>query len=238
MHGVPQSDTGVPSVLSLAGNCGYSIEDGRAILTIAEIANRRGTDNLSGTLSIELWAMEQPYGGGAFSGVAVAGTSIGELRGQQGLTDCRYDLILQEPPAGTWKLSLMLREWTGLGYVTRDYVNFARPYIGGGPGTLHSVSDNAAAAGRDGNGTSVGQAAPERPVVGELPEQAGDKPQAQAAVSLNRSSPQDLAAVKGISKKLAEKLVAARPFGSFDEVLKVKGIGTTLLRKIRQFVTL
>ena len=40
-----------------------------------------------------------------------------------------YDLIFQEPPAGRWNLALMLREWTDDGYITRDHVSFAVPYV-------------------------------------------------------------------------------------------------------------
>ena len=38
--------------------------------------------------------------------------------------DCSYDLEIGSPPPGTYTLVLMLREWTGNGYVNRDHYNF------------------------------------------------------------------------------------------------------------------
>lgn len=116
------------STLNLGGNSKYSIENDRVIIEIGEIANYMQEGLLSGTLSVELWALSEPYQGGIFSGHALAGTTIGELNSQHSLLDCRYDLLFNQPPEGTWYFTLMLREWNGFAYVTRDYVNFDLPY--------------------------------------------------------------------------------------------------------------
>jgi hypothetical protein len=140
-----QTDSTPPgaSPLTLTGPCGYAIENERIVVTIAEIANHRDSGNLSGTLAIELWALAQPYAGGGFAGIPLCGTSIGELRGAHVLPNCRYDLIFQAPPPGTWSLALMLREWTATGYLTRDYVNFAVPYVvERKPTIMRSETDN------------------------------------------------------------------------------------------------
>jgi DNA uptake protein ComE-like DNA-binding protein len=234
-------DTATLPLLALAGNCGYAVNDGRVVVSVAEIANHRDSGNISGTVAVELWALKQKYAGGSFTGQALAGTSIGALSGGHFLADCRYDLVFQEPPAGTWLLTLMVREWTDAGYITRDYVNFPVPYvIGGKPTAVCRVADNVVkprVADDVENATQGTPAAPAAPAA-EPAERTGGKPQAHAAVSLNQSSLKDIAAVKGISKKVAQNLVAARPFQSFDEVLKVKGIGAALLEKVRKFITL
>jgi competence ComEA-like helix-hairpin-helix protein len=59
-----------------------------------------------------------------------------------------------------------------------------------------------------------------------------------AQVSLNEASVEDIETVKGISKKLAQNIVAARPFGSLEDLLNVKGMGMKLLEKIRTFISL
>jgi DNA uptake protein ComE-like DNA-binding protein len=260
--------------LSLTGNCGYSLEHGRVVVTIDEITNRRSAENLSGTLSIELWALNQPYSGGGFSGEALAGTRIGELAGQHLLANCRYDLLFDEAPAGTWHLVLMLREWDGVGYVTRDYVNFAIPYVvASRSAVVVGARDNVISVRFPGN-EEVSAAAPEERAPARTEPQAateasrpgtpaadrasaGNRPQSAheaappeasppkpsraasaAAVSLNAASTKEIAGIKGISRKLAENLVAARPFTSFDEVLAVKGVGAKLLQKLRKLVTL
>ena len=115
--------------LTLGGSSRYQIQGNRVQIAIDEIANNRGFDNLSGTLAVELWALQQPYMGGSFSGVALASTQLGALMGQHYLANGTYDLNFNQPPAGSWTLCLMLREWEAGAFVTRDHVNFALPYI-------------------------------------------------------------------------------------------------------------
>ncbi|MDD2724690.1 MAG: helix-hairpin-helix domain-containing protein [Methylovulum sp.] len=215
--------------LTLAGNCGYEIQNDQVIITIAEIANNRDADNISGTLAIELWAVAQPYRGGDFNGLALAGNSIGELYGQHFLADCRYEMAFQEPGDGTWYLALMLREWTEVGYITRDYINFDLPYIVGTKPTIVRSDES--------NIINVSFADNNKPSVKKVSKnaKAAKKP---TSVSLNQASLEEIEALKGVSKKLAENIVSERPFESLDEVLKVKGIGSRLLDKIRQFITL
>jgi hypothetical protein len=108
-------------------NCRYIKNE--VHLDIARIENPRDTANVSGTLSLELWALSQPYTGGSFEGHPLAGAILGRLTGQQSWSDLSYDLNYAAPPAGRWHVVLMLREWTGFGYTTRDYYNFAEPLI-------------------------------------------------------------------------------------------------------------
>ena len=98
------------SNLQLNGRCGFNIQNDRVSINIDSIANQRDNTNLSGTLAIELWALKQPYQGEHFEGVALAGTTIGEIQGQHFIPNCQYDLMFREPPAGNWHLALMLRE--------------------------------------------------------------------------------------------------------------------------------
>jgi DNA uptake protein ComE-like DNA-binding protein len=246
----PQSNTTTISDLALAGDCGYEIQNDQVIINISEIANNRDLENISGTLSIELWALDKPYTGAEFDGLALAGTSIGELFGQHHLSNCRYELNFQEPSAGTWYLTLMLREWTETGYFTRDYVNFALPYVVGSNTTIsRNETDNVINVSFSGNKKTLAtaevsnsDAAVEKSNSQTTAEVSNSdqakKPQNETAISLNSASFKDIASVKGISKKLAENIEAARPFKSLDEVLKVKGMGPKLLKKIRDFITL
>ncbi|MGR8999231.1 MAG: ComEA family DNA-binding protein [Gammaproteobacteria bacterium] len=238
----PQSNTTTISDLALAGDCGYEIQKDQVIINISGIANYRELENISGTLSIELWALDKPYTGAEFDGLALAGTSIGELFGQHSLSNCRYELNFQEPSAGTWYLTLMLREWTEMGYFTRDYVNFALPYIvSSNPVILRNETDNVINVSFSGNKKTSATAAVEKSnseATSEVSNSDQAKPQNETAISLNSASFKDIASVKGISKKLAENIDAARPFKSLDEVLKVKGMGPKLLKKIRDFITL
>jgi hypothetical protein len=198
------------SPLSLTGPCGYAIENDRIVITIAEIANRRDLGNLSGTLAIELWALGQPYSGGDFTGTPLCGTSIGELRGQHVLTNCRYDLTFQAPPPGTWSLALMLREWTAAGYLTRDYVSFVLPYVvERKPTILRGERDNVISVEFAGNRACP--ATPAEPTTSPppwegAPQQAAAPRQCETphdpAIPLDTAGDKELAAVTGVRAKL------------------------------------
>jgi hypothetical protein len=109
----------------LEGLVGYRCtDDGRLVVDVERIHNPRDPNNLSGTLSLELWALSEPYVVGDFAGHALAGVSLGTLAGSETLQNCSYDLEISSPPPGTYTLVLMLREWTGNGYITRDHSNF------------------------------------------------------------------------------------------------------------------
>ncbi len=57
-------------------------------------------------------------------------------------------------------------------------------------------------------------------------------------VNINTATEAELAAVGGISKKLAQSLVAERPFKTMDELVTVKGMGVRTLKKIELLVSL
>jgi len=54
-----------------------------------------------------------------------------------------------------------------------------------------------------------------------------------APLDLNRASRAQLESIKGIGPTLAERIIAARPYRSTEELLEVRGIGPATLRKIR-----
>ncbi len=213
-----------------AGKLGYRFVAGGVELTADAIDNPRSAENLSGTLALELWALDQPYSGGQFAGLAIAGGEIGSIAGQGRTADVTLSLPAAPIPAGTWHLVLMLREWTSAGYVTRDYCNFALPYVVAAP-----VAKVEAAAPAE---VEIEAAAP----VATRP--PAEKPAAPASaagdtrVSVNKASEVQLAAVKGMSKPIAKAIVSGRPFKRIDDLVSVKGVGTKLLAKLREYLTL
>jgi hypothetical protein len=105
------------------GGVVHRITGDQVRLEVDTIANPRAARNVSGTLSLELWALSEPYAGGAFEGVWMAGAVLGNLGGQAQWHALALDLPCIAPPAGRWQQVLMLREWIGNGYITRDYTN-------------------------------------------------------------------------------------------------------------------
>ena len=114
----------------LDGAVSYVIDGDQVVLAADAVCSPRDADNISGTLSLELWALSEPYAGGIFEGHALGRVDLGRLPGQGSLHAVAARVPFAPPPAGSWHIVLMLREWAGLpGYVTRDYARFAVPYV-------------------------------------------------------------------------------------------------------------
>ena len=103
------ADHAAQAPLTLSGTQAYDIQGDTVFVTCGDIANHRDALNLSGTLSLELWALSRPYTGGDFNGIALAGTQLGQLSGQYFLPHTRHALAYNAPAPGTWYLTLMLR---------------------------------------------------------------------------------------------------------------------------------
>lgn len=116
--------------LTLGINCGYIINQNEIQINIDQINNNRNAGNISGSLSIELWALPEIYNGeNILNSHCICSTAISEIYGEHFLQDCQYNLNFDNPPAGSWNLCLMLKEYNGEYYETVDYCNFNVPYI-------------------------------------------------------------------------------------------------------------
>ncbi len=56
-------------------------------------------------------------------------------------------------------------------------------------------------------------------------------------VDINTAPAAALEAIPGIGPAIAERIIANRPYGSVDDLLRVRGIGPATLEKIRPYVT-
>jgi DNA uptake protein ComE-like DNA-binding protein len=223
----------------LRGHVGYVINGHRITLEIAAIENPRPATNLSGTLALELWALPTPYSGGNFNGAPLAATVLGTLSGQSEWNPPLLDLAFKSPPDGTWHFCLMLREWTGTGYTTRDYTNFAAPVA------FHATPPEA------------GEKTPtQAPFTAETSTQSSPEPliappksshrrtsakksdAPATVVSINKATATELAAIPGLTKPLAAAIVAARPFASLEALLTVKGVGPKIFSKLKPVIKL
>ncbi len=109
---------------SLTGAPQTRLEAGELKLVIDGISNPRAVGELSGTLALELWALQRPYDGGPFQGQPLGGVMLGSLGGQQQWSELRPSWRWPEAAplaAPRGQLTLMLREWTPAAYVTRDW---------------------------------------------------------------------------------------------------------------------
>ncbi len=123
-HNYPYRDAFIHPCLE--GLLGYRcVGDKRLVVEVERIHNPRDPNNMSGTLSLELWALPEPYIAGDFRGHALGAVTLGPLAGGTSRQNCAYDMVIVPPPADTYTLVLMLREWIGNSYVTRDHCNFS-----------------------------------------------------------------------------------------------------------------
>ncbi|MBL8452815.1 MAG: helix-hairpin-helix domain-containing protein [Zoogloea sp.] len=224
----------------LVGSTGFSVGETTLSLSVDGIDNPRGADNLSGTLSLELWALDAPFSNGNPKGVQLAASTLGSLAGQSSLQSLALDLPLAARPAGTWHIALLLREWTAFGYVTRDFTNFALPLSWEAEAVAAPAAKPAAAATPVVATKTAAEAKP-APKAKPAAKPAAAAPKAAATpgtVSVNKASEAELAAVKGLPKAVASAIIATRPFKTLDELVKVKGMGVKMLDKLKGSLSL
>lgn len=225
------------------GNVSCTLENGVAELNIDSICNPRAEDNLSGTLALEVWALDAPYAGGSWAGSPVATAIVGVLGGGNEWSDCQFNVPAALPVDGA-ALTVMLREWTPAGYVTRDYRNFAalpakveaapkaKPVAKAKP----AAKPKAAVAAKPAEAVKVPAAEVKKP---ELAAKKVASPKAVTKlVSINKASEDELAALKGLPREVARAIVAGRPYAALEDVCKAKGMGLKKLAKLRDQLAL
>lgn len=231
----------------LRGKVAYRIEDSRVIIETETIENPREAANISGTLSLELWALSAPYSGGHFNGAPLAAAVLGNLAGQTEWNPAPLDLAFKPPPEGTWYFTLMLREWSGAAYTTRDFTTFAQAVLYKAPPTSETGEPPPSAAPFTAESTSKSpEPAPTPPTVvpgavsppapapaTPVASKRARKAAAPELLSVNSATAVELATIKGLPKAVAAAIVSERPFTSLDDLQRVKGIGPKLLARLR-----
>src|SRR6185295_20228874 len=102
---------------------GYEIRGHEIVLQAAAVANPRPAGNLSGTLSIELWAWpaESERAPEMDRGHCLGAAQLAPVAGGDSAFGLSCRAAFSPPPPGEFRLELLLREWTqALGYLTRD----------------------------------------------------------------------------------------------------------------------
>lgn len=230
----------------LDGAVGYAIHDGEVSLRADRVCNPRHRGNLSGSLSLDLCALSEPYAGGELAGQVLASSSLGQLAGQTLLENVDRTVPFTAPPRGHWHMVLALREWTlAAGFVTRDFCSFAVPYETSAPAEVEvseALPVAAADAASEENVVTPDVAPRQENVVAAVarPREedvvAPPPPVAERhdrRLSIQTATVEDLSKVKGLTKKLALEIVKLRPFASVDDLVRVRGIGDKMVRKLR-----
>jgi hypothetical protein len=202
------------------GLTGYrSVDGGRIAVDVERIHNPRDPDNMSGTLSLELWALPEPYVRGDFAGHALAAVTLGSLAGGSTWQNCAYELEISPPPAGSYTLVLMLREWVGNGYVTRDHSSLQHrmtfPLVASASQASEPVIADAA----------LGQFAN----TAQSPQQAGEPSVAARAAGAGPPPPKDAQQTHAAQRREDVSALAI-----LDNLKNLKRFAERLLNKIKQ----
>jgi hypothetical protein len=233
------------------GNVGYRLQGREIVLEVDGIFNPRASDNISGTLSLELWAF--PVSGPAAEGLRLAASELDGVAGRSRISAIERRVAFDEPPVGGFQLALLLCEWTfAHGYVARDRRDFRWIYERPAP-ELPVASE-----GRSPIAAPAPAAvpAPARPVerLRLVPTVAPDldaapvppppRPEvavaatARAPVSIQSGSVEELAGVNGLNLKIAKEIIKARPFASLADLIRVRGIGQKTVERLKGLLTL
>jgi hypothetical protein len=115
----------------IEGAAGYRLSQDKTVsIQVDRVVNTRASENLSGTLSLQLWALAEPYRGGELRGTLLASQELAPLSGQCTLSPGELHCVLNTPRDGERHVLLALCEWTSAGYLPRDYCNFIEAYRG------------------------------------------------------------------------------------------------------------
>jgi DNA uptake protein ComE-like DNA-binding protein len=248
----------------LLGEVSCSLANGGAELSVETIVNPRSGENLSGTLTLEVWALDAPYAGGSWTGIPVASLVLGVLAGGDEWSACHFTVPAALPPEAAL-LTVMLREWTPSGYLTRDFRNIASaavkpesvpleaPVIVAEPAVeviSAIIAQKPAKSGKASPAKVKKESAEPAKVKKAAVEPAEPAKEVAAAkksgknkavskwVSINTASEAELIAVKGLAAGVARAIVAARPFATLDDVCRAKGMGAKMLAKLRDKLAL
>lgn len=228
--------------LSFNGSYGFRVHGDRITLTVQQINNHRSFDNLSGTVAIELRGYRQD---GAEA--VLASTTIGQFSGQHYLSNCEYDLIFTAPEAGQWQLALELREWNGSDYELIDSQPFDVPYVVAWQPTVVEPTVTPTTKEKVVSIEEAPTTPVSKPVKSKKPTEQDKAPKAKKTapekedsglISINQSSLEELASVKGMPKKVAKEIVEKRPHTSWEALLKIKGMGPRMLKKLKKALKL
>lgn len=226
--------------LSLQGVCKVTRCERQVIISVDEIANNRSWQNVSGSLSLELWALPKPYRGEDFSGQCMAAVPVVQINGQHCLRRCRYETDLMSDFTSDHHIYLMLREWSGdSGFVTQDYValviesplrsndEYLQPLMSAPADRLSEQSD--IIADKDSTTCQIGEPESSVPEQSATPEESREP-----SVSINQASKSELRSIKGINKKLAKAIIAGRPYKKKKSLLKLPLLSKKKFKRIKR----
>ena len=125
----------------ITGGTHYQFGAGNAAVTFGcEGISNPSKENATGTLKMELWALQAPHTGGGISGILLADYKLDGLNPGGSYGTVRKTVKAAAPARRqSYVLCLTLMEYQGGAYVISDYRNYANPVVLG-PQALFSLA--------------------------------------------------------------------------------------------------
>lgn len=105
----------------------FAVSPAGTEVSLGGYRSERPADNVSGSLSLDLWAEPAPCVDGVPVGHLIGQLSQGTINGGEVRDGATLRYLPADLSPGTYTLCLMLREWNGESYLTRDFRNAASP---------------------------------------------------------------------------------------------------------------
>lgn len=110
--------------IDLSGSASWSTSGSQVNIEIDTVSNER-EGGTSGSLRLRLWATKAPYAGRTISGYVLGTRALGQLSGGYYYSDISGYVPFRRPPSGYYCTTLTVEEYTGSGWVIRDFINFS-----------------------------------------------------------------------------------------------------------------
>jgi competence ComEA-like helix-hairpin-helix protein len=234
-----------------AGHATCQIEGNAVVFEVDRIESARAQDNVSGTLSLELRTAPSAAELSEGRGLALATFSLAPLNGGYFIGPLLCRTSLERNPVPGQGHFLVLREYTGAGYATRDYreVNVPTSAPAVSPASADKAQADKAQADKAQADKAQADKAQADKAQGAAPLAANDielksaktesSPAAEPRVlSINKATAEELATLEGITPKIAKEIVKSRPFEKLSDLVQIKGVGQKIVERLKGRVTL
>lgn len=216
----------------LNGNNGYVFNRHNATLHADHISS---PGNFSGELYLQLWALDAQFDGVQLRGQRIATLELGQLFSGNAFTDVMGEVPVQVPADGEYHIVLALVEQqNGIDYI-HDWRGYACTEVFSAAPQIDSPVTPAAPVGTvTAEDVAEAVAALEAPSAKTKPKRAKvAKPAKDSRLNVNTAKESAIASLNGVTKPVAKHIINNRPYKRLEDLLEVKGIGKKVLEKLK-----
>ena len=115
--------------LSITGRTRYTLKGDQVTIYAQKLTNRSPAGTHSGSIRLQLWATRTQYTGGSLNGYKIAEIDLGVLNGGNVFREINRTVYTNNPPPGSYFMSIVLAEYNRGKYWTADWKNYPKRQI-------------------------------------------------------------------------------------------------------------